>query len=88
MGGLAGGPDRPPDPARRLAPAADPARLDNLTGHKTPELLCWFFAHGVLPLYTPLGGSWLNKAESIQRILARRALKGHQATTPRRPSRS
>ena len=49
---------------------------DNLSGHKTPGLLCWLFAHGILPLYTPLGGSWLNMAESIQRILARRALDG------------
>ncbi len=49
---------------------------DNLTGHKTPELVCWLCAHGVMPLYTPLGGSWLNMAESVQRILARRALDG------------
>jgi hypothetical protein len=49
---------------------------DNLTGHKTPELVCWLCAHGVMPLYTPLGGSWLNLAESIQRILIRRALGG------------
>jgi hypothetical protein len=32
--------------------------------------------HGILPLYTPIGGSWLNMAESIQRILVRRALGG------------
>jgi hypothetical protein len=50
--------------------------LDNLAGHKTPELVLWLFAHGVMPLYTPLGGSWLNMAESIQRILKRRALDG------------
>jgi hypothetical protein len=49
---------------------------DNLTGHKTSELVCWLCAHGVMPLYTPLGGSWLNMAESIQRILVRRALEG------------
>jgi hypothetical protein len=55
--------------------------LDNLTGHKTPELVCWLFAHGILPLYTPLGGSWLNMAESVQRILARRALEGHHPET-------
>jgi hypothetical protein len=29
-----------------------------------------------MPLYTPLGGSWLNMAESVQRILVRRALSG------------
>jgi hypothetical protein len=50
--------------------------LDNLAGHKTPEFVLWLFAHGIMPLYTPLGGSWLNMAESIQRILKRRALSG------------
>lgn len=50
--------------------------LDNLAGHKTPEFVCWLFAQGIMPLYTPLGGSWLNMAESIQRILKRRALDG------------
>jgi hypothetical protein len=56
---------------------------DNLAGHKTPELVCWLCAHGVMPLYTPLGGSWLNLAESIQRIIVRRALAGQhpQSTT-------
>jgi len=49
---------------------------DNLAGHKTPELVCWLCAHGVMPLYTPLGGSWLTLAESIQRIVVRRALAG------------
>jgi hypothetical protein len=49
---------------------------DNLTGHQTPALVCWLCAHGVMPLYTPLGGSWLNMAESVQRILGRRALAG------------
>jgi hypothetical protein len=29
-----------------------------------------------MPLYTPLGGSWLNMAESLQRIIAGRALGG------------
>ena len=50
--------------------------LDNLAGHKTPDFLVWLFRQGILPLYTPLGGSWLNMAESIQRILKRRALDG------------
>jgi hypothetical protein len=50
--------------------------LDNLAGHKTAEFVCWLFAHGVMPLYTPIGGSWLNMAESLQRILKRRALDG------------
>jgi len=48
--------------------------LDNLAGHKTPDFVLWLFHHGVLPLSTPLSGSWLNMTESIQRILKRRAL--------------
>ena len=55
--------------------------LDNLAGHKTPSFVCWCFAQGIMPLYTPLGGSWLNMAESIQRVLKRRALEGNQPTT-------
>ena len=50
--------------------------LDNLAGHKTPELVCWLFDHGIMPLYTPVRGSWLNMAESLQRIVRRRALDG------------
>jgi len=56
--------------------------LDNLTGHRTPSFVLWLFAHGIMPLYTPLSGSWLNMAESIQRILTRRALTGHHPQTP------
>jgi hypothetical protein len=56
--------------------------VDNLKGHKSPDLVQWFFELGIIPLYTPLGGSWLNMAESIQRILKRRALDGQQPTTP------
>jgi len=56
--------------------------LDNLAGHKTPAFVLWLVAHGIMPLYTPLAGSWLNMAESIQRILARRALAGQSPQTP------
>jgi transposase len=56
--------------------------LDNLTGHKTPELVLWLFARGIMPLYTPLSGSWLNMAESIQRVLKRRALAGQHPDSP------
>lgn len=35
----------------------------------------------MLPLYTPLSGSWLNMAEPVQRILVRRALHGHHPQT-------
>jgi hypothetical protein len=55
--------------------------LDNLAGHKTPEFVCWLFAHGIMPLYTPLGGSWLNMTESVQRILKHRALDGQEPKT-------
>jgi hypothetical protein len=55
---------------------------DNLKGHKTPSFVDWLIQHGIMPLYTPLGGSWLNMTESIQRILKRRALAGQHPTTP------
>jgi hypothetical protein len=56
--------------------------LDNLTGHYTVAFVLWLFEHGIMPLYTPLSGSFLNMAESIQRILKRRALDGQHPTTP------
>ena len=56
--------------------------LDNLTGHKSPSLVLALVRLGVMPLYTPLGGSWLNMAESIQRVLIRRALGGCHPETP------
>lgn len=56
--------------------------LDNLAGHKTPDFVLWLVAHGIMPLYTPLGGSWLNMAESIQRILGTRALAGQCPASP------
>jgi hypothetical protein len=36
----------------------------------------WLFQQGIMPLYTPLSGSWLNMAESLQRIVVGRALAG------------
>ena len=73
--------------SRPTLPAELPPRRmlliwDNLAGHKTPEMVLWLFHHRIMPLYTPLGGSWLNMAESVQRILKRRALNGHHPTTP------
>lgn len=47
---------------------------DNLAGHLSWSIVHWLFQHGIMPLYTPLSGSWLNLAESVQRILVRRAL--------------
>lgn len=62
-----------------------PVRLlliwDNLAGHRTSELVAWLLARGVWVLPTPLGGSWLNLAEAIQRILVRRALDGQHPTS-------
>jgi hypothetical protein len=51
--------------------------MDNLAGHLTARFVVWLFEHGIMPLYTPLSGSWLNMTESIQRIIAGRALAGH-----------
>jgi hypothetical protein len=56
--------------------------LDNLSGHKNAALVCWLRSHGIMPLYTPLAGSWLNMAESMQRILVSRALSGQQPEPP------
>jgi hypothetical protein len=56
--------------------------LDNLAGHKTPALVAWLVSQGILPLYTPLGGSWLNMTESVQRIIKSRALDGSSPSGP------
>jgi hypothetical protein len=50
--------------------------LDNLAGHDTAAFVRWLFAHSIMLLYTPLGGSWLNMVASIQRILKPLALYG------------
>ena len=74
--------EAPPALAEELPPLRMLLIWDNLKGHKTPAMVNWLIAHGIMPLYTPLGGSWLNMAESIQRILKRRALSGqHPETT-------
>jgi DDE superfamily endonuclease len=54
---------------------------DNLKGHHTPALVDWCLERGIGLLYTPIAGSWLNMAESLQRILVRRALAGQHPTT-------
>ena len=56
--------------------------MDNLKGHTTAGSVVWLFEHGVMPLYTPLSGSWLNMTESIQRIVAHRALAGQTPANP------
>jgi transposase len=54
---------------------------DNLAGHRSPEIVYWLCAQGILPLYTPLSGSWLNMAEALQRIIVGRALVGQHPQT-------
>ncbi len=54
---------------------------DNLAGHRNDQMVSWLFQHGIMPLYTPLSGSWLNMAESVQRIIVRRALSGQYPQT-------
>jgi DDE superfamily endonuclease len=54
---------------------------DNLAGHLSYQMVRWLLQHGILPLYTPLSGSWLNMAESLQRIIVRRALSGQHPET-------
>ena len=56
--------------------------LDNLAGHKSATFGCWLRAHGIMPLYTPISGSGLNMAESIQRILVGRAWAGQHPDRP------
>jgi hypothetical protein len=57
--------------------------MDNLAGHLTPSFVGWMFDHGIMPLYTPVGGSWLNLSESMQHILVQRALAGQDLRTPK-----
>lgn len=56
---------------------------DNLKGHLSTGLVQWLGQQGIAPLYTPLGGSWLNLTESVQRILVRRALAGQHPQNAR-----
>jgi hypothetical protein len=65
------------EPTRPLPPLRLLLVWDNLAGHLSWTIVDWLFqpASGG-PLYTPISGSWLNMAESVQRILVRRALEG------------
>ncbi len=66
---------------RHLPPVRVLLVWDNLAGHCSHDLLQWCYERGVAPLYTPLGGSWLDMAESVQRILVRRALASQHPQT-------
>jgi transposase len=72
-----GRPPRHPLPPLRLI-----LIWDNLAGHLSYSMVQWLFARGIMPLYTPLSGSWLNMAEGVQRIIVRRALAGQHPETP------
>jgi hypothetical protein len=50
--------------------------LDNLSGHCSPSFGEGCMRRGICLLSTPLAGSWLNMAASVQRIIVRRALAG------------
>lgn len=64
------------EPAEPLPALRGVLVWDNLAGHLSAVIVRWLFQHGVMPLYTPLSGSWLNMAESVQRIIVSRALVG------------
>ena len=66
----------PPWWAEGLPPLRGLLVWDNLAGHGSWEMVQWLLNAGIPPLYTPLSGSWLNMAESVQRILVGRALAG------------
>lgn len=55
---------------------------DNLVGHHNADLLIWLMKQGVMVLFTPISGSWLNLCESVQRIVVRRALAGQSFEGP------
>jgi hypothetical protein len=64
------------EPTEPLPPLRVLLIWDNLAGHLSWPIVRWLLQHGVMPLYTPISGSWLNMAESVQRIIVRRALDG------------
>ncbi|MDQ2745393.1 MAG: transposase [Chloroflexota bacterium] len=70
------------EPREPLPPLQMILIWDNLAGHLSWSMVRWLFQHGVMPLYTPLSGSWLNLAESLQRIIIRRALSGQHPQSP------
>lgn len=69
------------EPREALPPLRLILTWDNLAGHLSGAIVAWLFAHGIMPLYTPLSGSWLNMAESVQRIIVGRALSGQHPET-------
>ena len=70
------------EPVEPLPPLRLILIWDNLAGHLSWPIVDWLFRHGIMPLYTPLSGSWLNMAESVQRIVVGRALAGQHPRSP------
>ena len=52
------------EPREPLPPLRLVLIWDNLAGHLSWPIVRWLFRHGVMALYTPLSGSWLNLAEA------------------------
>ena len=63
--GLTGYPTLPADRSPH-----DALVLDNLAGHLTPAFVLWLFEHGIIPLYTPLGASWLTWPNRFSALLS------------------
>lgn len=63
---------------------------DNLAGHKSVAMVRWLCAHGILPLYTPLSGSWLNLPRGHPQSHCNGLLSAARwrGSIPRRPQRS
>ena len=51
-------------------------RSDATSSHRSHSLVQWCAEHGILLLSTPNASSWLNMAESVQRIIKGRELAG------------
>lgn len=65
-----------PLPVGELPPLRLRLVWDNLAGQQTPSIVQWCLPQGIVPLDTPLAGSWLHRAASVQRSSVRRALDG------------
>src|SRR5258708_5961920 len=52
--------------------------LDNLSGHHTPSFVMWLCEHGIMPLYTPLGGR-LSQYERVHSAYHRATCLGRGA---------
>lgn len=67
---------------RPLPPLRLIVTWNTLAGHRTTAFVDGLLDHGVMPLDTPVSGSWLTMAESVQRIIVPRALAGQHPQNP------